>query len=79
MTISEPQVSLLDVVNKWFAVLIQARYSRAAVKHKRPLASRVPMQLALDALRNLPILGSETGALQILGNVANFSRSEARR
>jgi multidrug efflux pump subunit AcrB len=31
---------------------------------------------SLDALRNLPILGSNTGALQILGNVANISRSE---
>jgi multidrug efflux pump subunit AcrB len=31
---------------------------------------------SLDALRNLPILGSNTGSLQILGNVANLSRSE---
>src|SRR5258708_40273454 len=45
----EPQVSLLDVVNKWFAVLLKARYSRAAVKHKRPFASRMPMQLAYTA------------------------------
>ncbi len=26
--------------------MIQARYSRVAVKHERPFASRVPMQLA---------------------------------
>jgi multidrug efflux pump subunit AcrB len=31
---------------------------------------------SLDALRNLPILGSNTGAFQILGNVASISRSE---
>jgi multidrug efflux pump subunit AcrB len=31
---------------------------------------------SLDALRNLPILGSNTGAFQILSNVANISRSE---
>jgi multidrug efflux pump subunit AcrB len=31
---------------------------------------------SLDALRNLPILGSNMGAFQILGNVANISRSE---
>jgi multidrug efflux pump subunit AcrB len=31
---------------------------------------------SLEALRNLPILGSNTGSLQILGNVANISRSE---
>jgi multidrug efflux pump subunit AcrB len=31
---------------------------------------------SLDALRNLPILGSNTGSLQILGNVANITRSE---
>jgi multidrug efflux pump subunit AcrB len=31
---------------------------------------------SLDALRNLPILGSNTGSFQILGNVANISRSE---
>jgi multidrug efflux pump subunit AcrB len=31
---------------------------------------------SLDALRNLPILGSNTGAFQILGNVANISRGE---
>src|SRR5580704_6096142 len=51
----EPQVSLLDVVNKWFAVLIQARYSRVAVKHKRPFACRVPMQLAYTARRQTHI------------------------
>jgi len=31
---------------------------------------------SLDALRNLPILGSDTGSLQILGNMANITRSE---
>jgi multidrug efflux pump subunit AcrB len=31
---------------------------------------------SLDALRNLPILGSNTGSFQILGNVANISRSQ---
>jgi multidrug efflux pump subunit AcrB len=31
---------------------------------------------SLDALRNLPILGSNVGAFQILANVANISRSE---
>ena len=31
---------------------------------------------SLDALLNLPILGSNTGAVQILGNVADISRSE---
>ncbi|HYZ73175.1 MAG TPA: efflux RND transporter permease subunit, partial [Chthoniobacterales bacterium] len=31
---------------------------------------------SLDALRNLPILGSNTGSFQILENVANISRSE---
>src|SRR5258708_6077625 len=31
---------------------------------------------SLDALRNLPILGSNTGAFEILGNGANISRSQ---
>jgi multidrug efflux pump subunit AcrB len=31
---------------------------------------------SLDALRNLPILGSNTGSFQILGNVANIYRSQ---
>src|ERR1700756_1175973 len=31
---------------------------------------------SLDAIRNLPILGSNTGSFQILGNVANISRSQ---
>jgi multidrug efflux pump subunit AcrB len=31
---------------------------------------------SLDALRNLPVLGSNNGSLQILGNMANLSRSE---
>jgi multidrug efflux pump subunit AcrB len=39
---------------------------------------QVPQQQinSLDDLRNLPILGSNTGAFQILSNVANISRSE---
>src|ERR1700751_3515593 len=31
---------------------------------------------SLDAIRNLPILGSNTGSFQILGNVAHISRSQ---
>jgi multidrug efflux pump subunit AcrB len=31
---------------------------------------------SLDAIRNLPLLGSNTGSFQILGNVANISRSQ---
>jgi len=31
---------------------------------------------SLDAIRNLPILGSNTGSFQILGNIANISRSQ---